>query len=42
MINTAIGDEKVIRTILNTMRDLEDNPASSPSALRGVALNSSR
>jgi len=38
MINTAIGDEKVISTILNTMRDLQDRPAAPGLPLRGVAL----
>jgi cytidylate kinase len=38
MINTSIGDEKVIDIILNTMRDLEERPTGPATALRGVAL----
>jgi len=38
MINTSIGDEKVISTILNTMRDLHDRPVNTAAPLRGVAL----
>jgi cytidylate kinase len=38
MINTSIGDEKVIGTILNTMRDWQGQPSSPPTPLRGVAL----
>jgi len=38
MINTAAGDEKVIATILGTMRLLQDQPSASPSDMRGVAL----
>ena len=37
MINTAIGDEKVIATILDTMRLVEEK-ASAGSGIRGVAL----
>src|SRR5882762_243949 len=36
MINTAIGDERVIRTVLDTMNLLEEK--QSGSDLRGVAL----
>jgi cytidylate kinase len=38
MINTAAGDEKVIATILDTMRLLQDQPSATPSDIRGVAL----
>jgi len=38
MINTVIGDEKVINTILGTMKELQDVAAASPTSLRGVAL----
>lgn len=38
MINTAAGDEKVIATILDTMRLLQDQPSTTPSDMRGVAL----
>ncbi|HKB98673.1 MAG TPA: cytidylate kinase family protein, partial [Terriglobales bacterium] len=34
MINTVVGDENVIATILNGMRTLEAHPAEA--ALRGV------
>lgn len=37
MINTAIGDEKVITTILDTMRLVEEKTTAS-SGMRGVAL----
>jgi cytidylate kinase len=37
MINTSIGDEKVITTILDTMRLVEEKTAAS-SGMRGVAL----
>jgi cytidylate kinase len=37
MINTSIGDEKVIATILDTMRLVEEKTAAS-SGMRGVAL----
>lgn len=37
MINTAIGDERVIATILDTMRLLEGKTPASPG-MRGVAL----
>ncbi|HMK23873.1 MAG TPA: cytidylate kinase-like family protein, partial [Terriglobales bacterium] len=33
MINTSIGDEKVISTILNTMRDLHDRPVNTAAPL---------
>jgi len=36
MINTAIGDEKVIATILNGMEMLESRTRESETALRGV------
>ena len=39
MMNTVVGDEKVISTILSTMKELQDQPPPvSPAALRGVAL----
>jgi cytidylate kinase len=38
MINTAAGDEKVIATVLETMRLLQDRPSPMPSDMRGVAL----
>jgi cytidylate kinase len=38
MINTAAGDEKVIATILDAMRLLQDQPSTTPSDMRGVAL----
>jgi hypothetical protein len=37
-INTAIGDQKVIAAILDTMRLLEDTPSPAGVSLRGVAL----
>ena len=37
MINTSIGDEKVIATILDTMRLVEEKTVAS-SGMRGVAL----
>jgi cytidylate kinase len=36
MINTAIGDEKVIATILNSMEMLESHTRESETTLRGV------
>jgi cytidylate kinase len=36
MINTAVGDENVIATILNTMRLLEQNSRADNPQLRGV------
>jgi len=41
MLNTVVGDEQVISTILNTMRQLKEGVPVSEAALRGVALNSS-
>ena len=38
MINTVVGDEKVLETILNTMRLLQDQAPAAPSDMRGVAL----
>jgi cytidylate kinase len=38
MINTVVGDEKVIETILDTMRLLQDQAPAAPSDMRGVAL----
>jgi cytidylate kinase len=38
MINTAIGDERVIATVLDTMRLLESKPVPWSSGVRGVAL----
>jgi cytidylate kinase len=38
MINTSIGDEKVITTILDTMHLLEEQPTQPASGMPGVAL----
>lgn len=38
MLNTVVGDEQVISTILNTMRQLQDSSAMNDAGLRGVAL----
>ena len=38
MINTVVGDEKVIAAILDTMKLLQDQTPASPSDMRGVAL----
>jgi cytidylate kinase len=38
MINTSIGDDRVITTILDTMHLLEEKPATAGSTLPGVAL----
>lgn len=38
MLNTVVGDEQVIATILNTMRQLQDSVAANDAGLRGVAL----
>jgi cytidylate kinase len=38
MLNTVVGDEQVISTILNTMRQLQDAPSAGEAGLRGVAL----
>ena len=38
MLNTVVGDEQVIATILNTMRQLQDSSAANDARLRGVAL----
>ncbi len=38
MINTVVGDEKVIATILDTMKLLQDQEPAAPSDMRGVAL----
>jgi hypothetical protein len=38
MINTVVGDEKVIETILDTMRLLQGEAPAAPSDMRGVAL----
>jgi cytidylate kinase len=38
MINTMVGDDKVIETILNTMRLLQDQIPAATSDMRGVAL----
>jgi len=35
-INTALGDEQVIATILDTMRRLEVKPDLKPMSLRGM------
>jgi len=38
MINTVIGNEKVIATILDTMTLLQNQTPAAPSDMRGVAL----
>lgn len=38
MLNTVVGDEYVISTILNTMRQLKEGSPVSETALRGIAL----
>jgi cytidylate kinase len=38
MINTSIGDEKVIATILDTMQSLGGTTSSTGAGIRGVAL----
>ena len=38
MLNTVVGDEQVIATILNTMQQLQDSAAANDARLRGVAL----
>ena len=38
MINTVVGDEKVVETILDTMRLLQDQTSAASSDMRGVAL----
>jgi cytidylate kinase len=38
MINTSIGNERVVATILDTMRLLEEKPAKTGSEMPGVAL----
>jgi cytidylate kinase len=38
MLNTVVGDEQVITTILNTMRQLQNSSAVNDPGLRGVAL----
>jgi cytidylate kinase len=38
MINTSIGDEKVISTMLGAMRELQDRSSVPTSPLRGIAL----
>jgi cytidylate kinase len=38
MLNTVVGDEQVITTILNTMQQLQDGSAVKDAGLRGVAL----
>jgi hypothetical protein len=38
MLNTVVGDEHVIATILNTIRQLQDSSAVNDAGLRGVAL----
>jgi hypothetical protein len=38
MINTVVGDEKVIEAILDTIRLLQDQTPAAPSDMRGVAL----
>ena len=38
MLNTVVGDEQVIATILHTMRQLEGGSSANDTSLRGVAL----
>jgi hypothetical protein len=38
MLNTVVGDEQVITTILNTMRQLQNSSGLNDPGLRGVAL----
>jgi cytidylate kinase len=38
MLNTVVGDENVIATILNTMRQLQDRSPVGDAGLSGVAL----
>jgi cytidylate kinase len=38
MLNTVVGDEQVIATILHTMRQLESGSSMNDASLRGVAL----
>lgn len=38
MINTSIGDEKVISTVLSAMRELQGRSSAPTAPLRGVAL----
>ena len=38
MINTSIGDDRVITTILDTMHLLDENSATASSGLPGIAL----
>lgn len=38
MLNTAVGDEQVISTILNTMQQLKEGIPVQDVALRGIAL----
>ncbi|HKS74569.1 MAG TPA: cytidylate kinase-like family protein [Terriglobales bacterium] len=43
MLNTAVGNDSVIETILNTMRTLENGPCiSTPSQIETSVTNSSR
>src|SRR5882762_4987375 len=37
MLNTVVGDEQVIATVLSTMRQLEDSSALNVAGMRGVA-----
>ena len=38
MVNTVVGDEQVIATILNTTRQLQESSEANDPGLRGVAL----
>jgi hypothetical protein len=38
MLNTVVGDDQVIATILNTMRLLQEGSGAGDSSMRGVAL----
>jgi hypothetical protein len=38
MLNTVVGDDQVIATILNTMRLLQESSSVGESSMRGVAL----
>jgi len=38
MLNTVVGDEYVVNTILNVMRQLKEGSPVSETALRGMAL----
>jgi cytidylate kinase len=38
MVNTIVGDEQVIATVLNTIRQLQDSSVVNDAGMRGVAL----